>query len=309
MYPLANMTSSAVLQMPERIVESAWLGHIPFAMWMIQEFQPAVTVELGVHNGASLCAMAQAGSFLKYDSHFFGVDHWIGDRHSGSYQSNVYWDLKSYQLQRYRYNLTLLRKSFEEASLQFSEQSIDLLHIDGYHSYEAVKNDFTTWFPKMKSNGIIMFHDIAVTDNNFGVFKLWNELKVLYRHFHFDHSYGLGLISLGDKTTSNSVNDLFLSENVDDGALIRNYFSRLGHSIVFYQESNAKADIIRKNLSDIAELQQRNLDLSSSVAACQKALISADEAQNSNALHIANLEADLRAKKMQIDGLQALTHK
>jgi hypothetical protein len=68
---------------------------------------------------------------------------------------------------------------------------IDLLHIDGLHTYEAVKNDFETWFPKTSENAIVMFHDTISFPNDVG--KLFNELP--YYKTNFTHSAGLGILS------------------------------------------------------------------------------------------------------------------
>src|SRR4051812_27331381 len=89
--PLPSMTDPVVLAMPERLVDSAWLGHIPFGMWLVHVHRPMVTVELGVHNGASLCAMIQAAGAVDHAGHFYGVDHWVGDAHAGFHAPNVYW--------------------------------------------------------------------------------------------------------------------------------------------------------------------------------------------------------------------------
>ncbi|MEI6514023.1 MAG: class I SAM-dependent methyltransferase, partial [bacterium] len=67
--------------------------------------------------------------------------------------------------------ITLLRCLFDKALHKFSTGSIDLLHIDGLHTYEAVRHDFESWVGKLTKDGVIMFHDIAEKKDDFGVYK------------------------------------------------------------------------------------------------------------------------------------------
>jgi predicted O-methyltransferase YrrM len=50
--------------------------------------------------------------------------------------------------------------------------SIDLLFVDGDHSYESVKLDVESWLPKLKDGGIIILHDYAWAE---GVKKIVEE--------------------------------------------------------------------------------------------------------------------------------------
>src|SRR5439155_14171371 len=51
-----------------------------------------------------------------------------------------------------------LRGHSTELGHQFDKE-IDLLFIDGDHSYEAVRADLEVWLPKLKDDGIVAFHD------------------------------------------------------------------------------------------------------------------------------------------------------
>ncbi|HEV8128311.1 MAG TPA: class I SAM-dependent methyltransferase [Candidatus Eisenbacteria bacterium] len=58
-------------------------------------------------------------------------------------------------------------------------QPVDLLFIDGDHTYEGVKADFEMYSPLVRPGGLIAFHDIVPgpTEAVGGVPRFWQELK------------------------------------------------------------------------------------------------------------------------------------
>jgi cephalosporin hydroxylase len=73
------------------------------------------------------------------------------------------------------------------------ERKIDLLFIDGDHSYEGVSKDYEIYLPLVRNGGIIAFHDIVPdyrssrgqeTGNwSGGVPLFWNKIKLLHKNF------------------------------------------------------------------------------------------------------------------------------
>ncbi len=176
---------------------SAWIGHIPFLFLLFKLARPRTFVELGVHHGASFVAGCEAASRYSMEARCFGVDTWQGDDHTGPYESDrIFESVSGYIAGRYS-NCELMRMTFDEALERFEDGSIDLLHIDGYHTYEAVFHDYESWRPKLSDRSIVLFHDIQVREADFGVWKLWEELKATHRFVEFQHCYGLGALIIG----------------------------------------------------------------------------------------------------------------
>jgi methyltransferase family protein/SEC-C motif-containing protein len=225
---LGGCFSSASLQIPDRMLASAWKGHAPFAFWLIETHRPQVLVELGTHNGFSYFSFCQQIRRTGLAARATAIDTWRGDEQAGFYDESVFQNFRRYHDLTYGDFSRFIRSTFDEALGQFTDGSIDLLHIDGRHRYEGVRHDYETWKPKLSSRAIVLFHDTQVRSNNFGVFKFWQEISELLPHFEFEHAHGLGVLGVGEAQRLADF-PLFAKDLTDEKVrAIRTNYARLG---------------------------------------------------------------------------------
>jgi len=206
-------------------VESAWYGHIPFAHWIVAACRPRLIVELGTHNGVSYAAFCEAMAQYGIDARCYAVDTWQGDEHAGHYGDAVFDALRRFHDARYAGFSELLRCTFQEALPHFADGSIDLLHIDGFHTYDAVRGDFEAWRPKLSDRAVVLFHDTNERRGDFGVWRLWRELQAAHPGFEFLHSHGLGVLAVGSHAPEDV---LALCRLGDATSAVRERFALLG---------------------------------------------------------------------------------
>jgi len=173
------------------ILPSAWKGHREFADWLVRRTLPTMMVDLGVDYGYSTFCLAapNIGTVC-------GIDTFAGDVHTGTHDdaefvvSNVIID-NNYD------NIVIIKDTFDNAAEYWSKpaiQTIDILHIDGLHTYEDTLNNYTKWSKFTNANSVILMHDVTSFD---GVRKVYDEIDM--PKCMFKHSAGLGVFSHNSK--------------------------------------------------------------------------------------------------------------
>ena len=78
----------------------------------------------------------------------------------------------------YKDRLVHISKSSDDAVLDFEDESLDFIFIDGLHTYDQVLIDCKNYYPKLKKGGYLIGHDYTRIE---GVYKAATE---------FSHSVG-----------------------------------------------------------------------------------------------------------------------
>lgn len=216
---------------PRRMALSTWVDHMPFAYDLIEAIRPQLLVELGVYNGLSFFTFCQALEEHDIDGVAYGVDCWEGDEHTDAYDDSIYQDVAEYAREHYRGITYLLRMYFNEALQHFDDGTVDLLHIDGLHTYEAVHEDFTSWYPKVRPGGIVLFHDVMARIKDFGAWKYFEELEQQHREtFRFNHGYGLGVLRKpGGANNEHQLLELLFSADEEQHKRLRQLYAHAAH--------------------------------------------------------------------------------
>jgi glycosyltransferase involved in cell wall biosynthesis/uncharacterized protein YbaR (Trm112 family) len=291
---------------------SAWWAHIPFAFWIMSALRPRLFVELGVHNGVSYSAFCEANARAQIGARCYGVDTWAGDEHAGTYSDEVYNALRAFHDENYSAFSELVRCTFDEALPTFQDHSIDLIHIDGLHTYEAVKHDFESWLPKLSDRGVVLFHDTNVRKDDFGVYRLFAELSTQYPSFEFLHGYGLGLIVVGEGVPE-AVRTLCAIDDPQAIGALRQRFSHLGarwHVTTREQlgvaSLEAERDKLAAKLGDLSKVQSRSEEhLAELRRTIEKYRGEADaQVQSRSEEHLAELRRTIEKYRGEADALK-----
>jgi predicted O-methyltransferase YrrM len=118
----------------------------------VKYIQPTDTiVEIGSFQGIS------SQSIALHCSKLYCVDPWAWE--AAKQAENIFDNmLKDYP------NIHKIKLTSTQASELFTDESIDLVYIDGDHSYNAVMEDIRIWSKKVKKNGYIAGHDTYIED-------------------------------------------------------------------------------------------------------------------------------------------------
>lgn len=247
---LEVLSQDAMYLSPRFLESSGWIELVPLAFWFVQAHRPRTLVELGSHRGVSYFGFCQAVKALGLEARCYAIDTWEGDPQAGFYGDSIYDSVRARNEAEYSGFSTLLRMTFDDALSSFEDGSVDLLHIDGLHTLEAVTHDFETWLPKLSDRGVVLFHDTNVRADDFGVHVLFASLRERYPSFEFLHGNGLGVIAVG--ASQGAAMQALFAAAADPVAKekIRSVFSRLGRACL--NELIAHTATARADESDAA---------------------------------------------------------
>lgn len=131
----------------------------------VQAFHPRRVLEIGTANGGSLFALTRLSA---PDAHVISVDLPHGN-FGGGYPA---WRISLYKAFATRMQqLDLLRgdshdpRTRDRVRTLLEGESLDLLFIDGDHTFDGVRQDFESYGPLVRRGGLIAFHDITPPGN------------------------------------------------------------------------------------------------------------------------------------------------
>ena len=129
-------------------------------------------VEIGVDEGLSLISIAEICK--KTGTKLVGIDPW------GRQKEPIPHAVLSEVIGKLKLGATveLRRERSPDAAAGFSDESVDLVFIDGDHSYRAVLADISAWWLKLKPGGLIMGHDANFPSVLSAVKKFAREIGV-----------------------------------------------------------------------------------------------------------------------------------
>lgn len=143
------------------------------------ELEPRSILEIGTARGGTLYLWTQAA---QKDAVIVSVDLPGGD-FGGAYPLARIPFYQSFA--KYSQKMHLIRddshspETLSQVLDCFSNLPIDFAFIDGDHTYEGVKSDFSLYAPMVKKGGIVAFHDILPRPDlpEIQVCRFWDEIK------------------------------------------------------------------------------------------------------------------------------------
>jgi cephalosporin hydroxylase len=151
---------------------------------LVMELQPKVILEIGSMHGGSLLAWRLAAPAAKIIS----VSLTNGPFGGGSVDRSTVVDGEHVEIVDHLLDMNSHDHSTLTAVMEIlGDEFVDFLFIDGDHSYEGVREDFTTYSWLVRAGGLIALHDILSHHPSEGIFvqKFWKRLAARFETQEF----------------------------------------------------------------------------------------------------------------------------
>jgi len=155
-----------------KIFDIPRMGHVPFTLPLYgsnstrglyemikKHFKPDFEiVEIGTFHGTSTLMFSL---FVKkvYTVDCYNLIHYGIPTHD-----QLFVDAEKIFIERTKdiENIIKIKKFSSDASLDFEDNSLDAVYIDGEHDFDSVSQDIKLWSKKIKKGGILCGHDFSL---------------------------------------------------------------------------------------------------------------------------------------------------
>lgn len=171
MFAAAGMTREHVQRIGEEALLTVWDMLVIFRH--VRRIPDGGTyLEIGSHLGGSLrCAWEAAGDRIKYrsiDPFVYGLNY--GIEWEPKFRKNTA-HIPTDHIQEYSHLV----------ADRIPDGSVDVLLVDGDHTYSPAKKDFLLYWRKLKAGGVLLAHDFNYSPDHEGVVRAVLEVFTLQR--------------------------------------------------------------------------------------------------------------------------------
>jgi len=162
---------------------------------ILNEVKPKIILEIGTLEGGSLFLFTRIAS---RDAIIISVDlppaPFLFKLRTPLYKTFTSKDQQLHLIRKDSHD----KATLEKVKVILNNRKIDVLFVDGDHTYEGVKKDFEMYTPLVRQNGIVALHDI-LPQPSCEVNRFWDEIKSQYEHVEIiedrkQNEAGIGLI-------------------------------------------------------------------------------------------------------------------
>ena len=198
---VANFLSESSFWLPEYVTEPfSWVGHIPFAFWLVGSSKPELVVELGTHSGNSYLAFCQSVAGHALDTRCFAVDTWQGDQHTGYYDESVFERLQDINHKAFGGFSRLLAAPSMMCSLSSTTLPSTSYTSTATTPMRRSVTTLRTGYPKCPSEALCSCMTPTFITPTSGWTVSSASWEQQFPTFEFLHSHGLGIICVGSAT-------------------------------------------------------------------------------------------------------------
>jgi|TARA_Y100000294_G_C8518311_1_gene321810 hypothetical protein len=142
--------------------------------------KPLIGAEIGVAKGnhaKQILSFLNIKQLVLVDPWVIHTD-WINRTEDETYYENRYKET----LNKFSNNnkVKIIRDYSVNAAKMFDDKYFDFVYLDGDHSYEAVKKDLDSWYPKLKKYGVMCGDDYGKPGGK-GIIKAVSEFTFMHK--------------------------------------------------------------------------------------------------------------------------------